>query len=290
MNKIAAIARLTRIEHSAMLIIAVLAGELISGGIPQLQTLALSMITPIFVSMGSFAINDYFDVEADIANRRMNRPIAAGHIKMKEALAVAIASFVIGVAASAFINVYASAIALIFAALAVLYSYRMKEMLLVGNVYIALSMVIPFIYGNFVVASSINYNIILISIIIFLAGLAREIHGMVRDYEGDKKARNVRNLVFHVGERKSSAFALTLYCEAIAISIFMFFFMKPFAGNIFYLGAITIVDAMLLYVAIGSLRNGSSRRFSDMSRNISLGAMALALVVYLISPLLHLAL
>ncbi|MGI0135155.1 MAG: hypothetical protein ACREBW_09390, partial [Candidatus Micrarchaeaceae archaeon] len=124
---------------------------------------------------------------------------------------------------------------------------------------------------------------------IFLSGLAREIHGMVRDYEGDKKARDVRNLIFHIGERRSSIFALTLYCEAVALSMFMFFFMFPFAGNLFYIAAIAVVDALLLYVAIASIRKNNTRRFFGMSRNISLGAMALALVVYLLAPLVYVA-
>lgn len=288
MNKVAAIARLTRVEHSAMLVIAVIAGELISGGIPHITQLALSIITPILVSMGSFAINDYFDVEADIANRRMNRPIAAGHIKRREAFAIAMVCFVIGVASSAFINMYALVIALVFAALAILYSYRMKEMLLIGNVYIALSMVIPFIYGDYVVSSSVGYNIVLICVIIFLAGLAREIHGMVRDYEGDRKARGVRNLVFHTGEHKSNVMALILYCEAIVISVFMFFFMLPFAGNLFYITAIAAVDVALFCVAAMSLVK-KTRRFFDMARNISLAAMAIAIVVYMLAPVIYVA-
>ncbi|MEM3228556.1 MAG: hypothetical protein QW549_03130, partial [Candidatus Micrarchaeaceae archaeon] len=74
MNKIGAILRLTRIEHSVMLIIAVVAAELIaSRSLPDYFVLALSLITPIFISMASFAINDYFDIETDRLNKK-SRP------------------------------------------------------------------------------------------------------------------------------------------------------------------------------------------------------------------------
>ena len=61
-----------------MLVIAVVAAELLAGGLPATGVLALSLITPIFVSMGSFAINDYFDIGVDRLNRKKNRPLVSG--------------------------------------------------------------------------------------------------------------------------------------------------------------------------------------------------------------------
>ena len=52
MGKISAVLRLTRIEHSLMLVFAVLAAELITKGLPSANYLALSFITPIFISKG----------------------------------------------------------------------------------------------------------------------------------------------------------------------------------------------------------------------------------------------
>jgi geranylgeranylglycerol-phosphate geranylgeranyltransferase len=201
MGKIAAFMRLTRIEHSIMLVLAVLAAELISGHIAVGVPLVASLVTPILVSMGSFAINDYFDVEADKANGFKDRPIVSGQISKKEAFNWAVALLAIGALVSALINIYALAIAIVFAALAFLYSYKLKDTLLLGNVYIAFSMVIPFIYGDFVVSTHMGIIIVLISIAIFLSGLAREIHGMIRDREGDAKARGSKNVMHYVSVR-----------------------------------------------------------------------------------------
>jgi geranylgeranylglycerol-phosphate geranylgeranyltransferase len=286
-KKIKAALRLTRIEHSIMLVIAVIAGEVITGAIPNAIAFILSIITPIFVSMGSFAINDYYDVKADRANRRMDRPLVNGSLTRDEALSIAIASFAIGVLASLFINAYAFIIALVFAALAVLYSYRLKDMLLIGNIYIAFSMVIPFIYGNYIVSTKLHASIVLIGIIIFLAGAAREIHGMIRDYMGDAKARKSRNLLYHVGQNRAAQLAAVLYIEAIMVSIYLFFFTAPFAFNLVYIAPIIVTDIALAYISYGYLVGSKSKGFYSLSRNLSLGVMALSLLAFLAAALVY---
>jgi len=284
-----AFARLTRIEHSFMLVVAVLAGELISGAMPSLLVLVLSFITPVFISMSSFAINDYFDVESDRLNKRLDRPIVSGQVTKKQALDIAVASFIIGIAASVLINVYALTIALAFGALAMLYSYKLKDTLLWGNIYIALSMAIPFIYGDFVVSHVLAINIILISFVVFLSGLAREIHGMIRDYEGDRKARKTKNLIKYFGTLRSAYVAFLLYIEAVVISLFMFFYEKPFAYNLVYIIPIVLVDVVLLYIAAMHTKR-NDHKFFKLSRNASLAAMAVAIFTYLVSALLFIPL
>ncbi len=284
---VGAMLALTRIEHSIMLVVAVVTAEILAGMLPTYQILALSLITPIFISMGSFAINDYYDVESDRSNKRMDRPIVNGSISNGAAMNVALACFAIGIAASALINAYAFAIALVFAALAYLYSYRMKDIALLGNVYIAFSMMVPFIYGSYVVSPMIGAPIVFISAVIFLAGLAREIHGMVRDYSGDSKARKTRNVIYHMGSRRASQAAFVLYVEAIAISAYMFFFVAPFAYNIVYAAPIAVTDIALAYIASGFMLGKESKRFYGMSRNLSLAAMGLALLAFLAAAILY---
>jgi geranylgeranylglycerol-phosphate geranylgeranyltransferase len=289
MGKIAAFLRLTRIEHSIMLVLAVLAAELIAGHVTLGIPFVASLVTPILVSMGSFAINDYFDVEADRANGFTNRPIVSGQISKKAAFNSAIALLVLGALVSALINVYALVIAIIFAALAFLYSYRLKDVLLVGNIYIAFSMVIPFIYGDFVVSKSLTLPIFLVSIVIFLSGLAREIHGMIRDHEGDSKVRGSRNMLHYMSQRGAGLVAMVLYLEAIAISVYMFLFhYLPFYHNIVYIVPIALTDIMLAYLAFGELSVKRDRkRFHKLARNLSLAAMTIALLAYLAAALVY---
>lgn len=289
MSKLRAFLRLTRIEHSVMLVLAVIAAELISGRIVIGVGFVASLITPILVSMGSFAINDYFDAETDRANGFKDRPIVSGVIPKKEAFNWAVGLLAVGALVSALINIYALVIAVVFAVLAFLYSYRLKDTLLVGNIYIAFSMVIPFIYGDFVVSNSFNMIIILVSITIFLSGLAREIHGMIRDKDGDSKVRRSKNLLHYITPKAAGVIALLLYLEAIFVSLYMFIYypvlypgFPPFYHNIVYLVPIVIADLILFYVAFGELMVKVNRkRFHNLSRNLSLAAMGMALVAYL---------
>jgi geranylgeranylglycerol-phosphate geranylgeranyltransferase len=274
-----------------MLVLAVLAAELIVGkALPGAQLIALSFITPIFISMGSFAINDYFDVRVDRANKRYDRPLVSGAMSKGSAALIAFASFAIGVAASAFINPQAFLIAFVFALFAALYSYRLKEILLVGNLYVAASMAIPFIFGDFVVSGAMSPTILLLSATVLSSGFAREIHGTIRDFGGDKKVRNVRSIPSYMGARNASYLAFAFYLIAIALSVWLFFFALPFYHNIFYIVPIAAVDILLVYVSVLYAANKArSKKTFSAARNLSLFAMGLAIVVYLLSCFVYLA-
>lgn len=286
MNKLVAVAKLTRIEHSIMLIFAVIAAELLAGGLPAAPVFVLSLLTPALVSMGAFAINDYYDVGADRLNKKVARPLVSGALTMREAYGVAIFCLAAGTAISAFINPYAFVIAIIFAVLSYLYSYRLKDIVFVGNAYVAFAMVIPFIYGDYVVSTALIVPVIAISFVVFLSGLAREIHGTIRDRLGDRKARQSKNIAHYLEVGKASTMALILYLEAIAISIFMFAYVYPFALNAVYAILITISNLLLLYVAIG-YKMKPTKRFFGLSRNLSLAGMGLAITAFLLSAVFY---
>lgn len=288
-GRVRAFLKLTRFEHSLILVVAVIAAEIILGMHISPYIFLLALVPPIFVSMGSFAINDYFDVDVDRRNGMTDRPLVNRSIRREDAYAIAIVSLLIGIIASTLINAYAFAITVIFASLAYLYSYKLKEVFLLGNLYIALTMVIPFIYGDFVISNALNPNIVLISITVFLSGLAREIHGMVRDVKGDTRDRNVRGLVYYIGKRRSNIVASILYFMAVLTSLYMFFFMRPFAGNAVYLIPIIAVDIVIMYNVSIYFRKRPKRYYS-LSRNISLAVMGIAVLVYIISSLVYISL
>ncbi len=288
MSKIGAFFRLTRVEHNLLLIVAVLVGELIAGGLPVLPVLILSLAAPVFISMSSFAINDYFDVESDRANKRRDRPIVSGEISKNGALGISVACMIIGIGAALFINVYALAIALIFGALAILYSYRLKDVLLLGNVYIAFTYGIAFVFGNLVVTKVLLPGIIAIFFMTFLAGLAREIHGMIRDYRGDVRGRRTRNLVHYTGKKRSAQIAFILYLESVLITIFMFFFIQPFRFNAYFALPVAVGDILAIYVAVVCVLRSDTGTF-NFTRNLTLLGMGITTVGYLLAPLLFLA-
>lgn len=290
-GKIKEILKLTRIEHSIMLVLAVLAAELLAGAHQlSIVTVILSLLPPIFIGASAFIINDYYDIKADKANGILDRPLVSGAISKSEAVALYILCLAIGIALSALLDIAAFVIVLAFAALSLLYSHWLKKALILGNAYVAFSMVIPFIYGAYVVAHGVNQNLLIICAIIFLAGMAREIHGTIRDYHGDSIERKVKNIVYYIGYTWSSISALALYLVAVAFTITLLY-NPPFAGNLVYILPIGITDISLLYlsfsyVVVRPWKSGTGKKGKELfyiSRNLSLGVMALSILSFLLS-------
>lgn len=260
MKKLKAIWELMRLEHGVMLFLAILVGSLISQktlynniDLPLISVL-LTFFTALFLEASTFALNDYYDLEIDIINKRTDRPLVRGDISPKTALYSFYILFPLGLICSYFVNLTCFVIALITALLSVLYDVKMKKIKLVGNFYIAYIMAIPFIFGGAAVLKNdgfslenINPVIYIIALIAFLAGSGREIMKDVMDFEGDKKL-GVKSFPKYIGARKSNIMAAFFYIIAVALS-FLPFFMSNFSIyylNYPYLYLIFVTDMMLL--------------------------------------------
>ncbi|MCX6771168.1 MAG: UbiA family prenyltransferase [Candidatus Micrarchaeota archaeon] len=284
MKAISAYLRLFRIEHALLLAVAVLLGELLSGALPALPLLLCSLAVPVFIEMGSFALNDCFDVKTDKANKRGDRPIASGEIKPSHALIAAASCYIIGIAAALPLPPAALCITIIFAFLSIAYNFKLKELLLVGNMYIAASMAIPFLFGNLVVAPALYPQIWAIALVAFVAGLGREIIKSAEDMEGDVLHRNARTLPVVIGKKNSLLFAALLYAALVPLSL------SPFAlglrTNILSLGLIIITAlsfAAMAYVAARATEKDSATLIS--LRKSSLLALGVGLLGYAASLL-----
>jgi len=284
MKAILAYLRLFRIEHALLLAVAVLLGELLSGALPVLPLLLCSLAVPVFIEMGSFALNDYFDVKTDKANKRNDRPIASGEISPSHALLAAALCYIIGIAASLVLPPFAIYITLLFALLSIAYNFRLKELPLVGNIYIAASMAIPFLFGNLVVAPDIFARIWAIALVAFVAGLGREIIKSAEDMEGDMKHRNARTLPVVIGKKNALLFAAFLYALLIPLSL------SPFAlglrANILSLGLVLLTAFSFAAMAISAARATEKDHAVLISlRKTSLLALGVGLAGYAASLL-----
>ncbi len=145
-------------------------------------------------------------------------------------------------------------------------------------------MAIPFIYGSYVESASLAPAIVPVCAMVFLSGLAREIHGTIRDYSGDIKVRNARTLPKAIGIRGAAYASLALYVLAIAASAYLFLYVAPFAMNPVFGAPVLISDALLLYVGVAHLFR-KSKRFYLSARDVSLAAMTLAIIAILLASL-----
>jgi geranylgeranylglycerol-phosphate geranylgeranyltransferase len=277
--------QLTRFEHSLMLVLAVIIGQTIAlGHLPELWIALLASLPAFLIGLASFAINDFFDVATDRENNRKDRPIVNGSVQEQEAFYLAMVLFAAGSVLSLFLSPNCSAIAGGFAIAAFLYSFRLKDVPLVGNLYIAATMAIPFIYGNYSVLDELKPAVIVLSLIAFVTGVAREIAGDVRDMEGDKKARKSETLPMEIGKNKALMVHSALYILAVLMSFYPYLFVKGFEGNIRYLVPILLTDALILYAAISTLLDDSVSSLKR-SRNVSLAALGTGLLGFLLGSL-----
>ena len=278
------LAQLTRVEHALMLVLAVWVGEAISlGGFPNLSLALISAIPPFFVGLASFAMNDYFDYESDRINKRTDRPLVRGAMKPQDARAIAMACFFVAAVLS-FFNMYAFVLVLVFSILAYLYSYKLKDLPLLGNAYIAASMAVPFIYGGLVANSKVSDEILVLGALAFIVGLGREIMKSVQDVEGDKKARRSLTLPVIMGSRTAIFASSLLYLSAITLS-FVPCSRGTFARSFSYIPLILVADFLLFYIVVMTARDISQKTLRT-ARNISLLALIIGLLGFLAGSLL----
>ncbi len=271
--------RLTRFEHALMLALAVLIAEtIILGRLPPAEYyIIFSLLVPIFSEMGSFALNDYFDIETDRLNKK-DRPLVKGTIAPSFALYLSVLCLVFSVLLAYMINSTAFVIALAFNLLAAAYNWKLKDLPLVGNVYIALTMAIPFIFGNFVVSVTLSPIAVVLALLGFVAGLAREIIKTVQDVEGDIKARGARTLPVLIGKTPSLILAAALYLLFIPLSAAPFVMgLEPGVPGLALVG---IADGLIMAICIKLAKNEFG-----FARNVSLVAFLLGMLGILIASL-----
>jgi len=274
--------RLFRIEHAFLLVIAVLLGEFIASKqlavpMPSLPILLLSLAVPFFIEMGSFALNDYWDMKTDKENKRKDRPLVTGEIEPKHALYAAIACYIIGVGAALPLPPIAFYIAAIFALLSVFYNYMLKDLPLIGNKYIALSMAIPFVFGNLVVSQTLYLPLVAIAAVAFVSGLGREVIKSTEDVEGDMKHRKSKTLPAIIGKKKACQLAGGCYFALVPLSLLPFALGLP--ANLLSVGLVSLTAISFAAMGASVVKNQSKENL-EASRKASLLTVAIGTLGY----------
>ncbi|MGC8556172.1 MAG: geranylgeranylglycerol-phosphate geranylgeranyltransferase [Conexivisphaera sp.] len=264
--------------NDAMIGLAVIAGYLVGGGRTPVPA-ALGFATGFLISGYSMVINDIFDVRIDVLNRRM-RPLVRGDMSVKEAWALALSMVALGLLASALSGPSTFAVALTFAVLAFAYSARLKREGLAGNIVVALSMAIPFLYGGLI--AGINYTLVFVMFSTsFLTGLSREVLKSIADVRGDS-ASGVRSLPVVAGIEASALLSASLTLAAIPIA-----YIPVIAGMYtpFYLVGVTAASLIFALISIDITRLREPQRAYVLKRRMLI-PMAIGLITYVVQGLL----
>lgn len=246
--KIKAVWQLLRFEHGLMYSAGVLAGMVVSAGLDfSLQNAILGVLTACFLQASAFALNDYYDYEVDVANRRFDRPLVRGELKKEHALLLFAILAPLGFIAAFLINIEVFLLALIITLLGYAYDVKLKEFGLAGNVYIALSMAVPFIFGSVVATGKIVESSALLAFIAFLSGVGREVMKGIEDVEGDA-LRNVKTIARTRGVRTAAKISAILFFVAVLLSVLPPVLIPEFM-DLKYILPVIFTDIVLLSIS-----------------------------------------
>ena len=221
--KIKAFWELLRLEHGIMYGIGVIVGVFVSdSSYTNLENLIFGFLTALFLQASAFALNDYFDYEVDLANKRFDRPLVRGDLSKKAAISSFFVLMPLGFITAYLISTIALVLAFIITIAGYIYDIKLKEFGIAGNIYIAFSMAAPFIFGSIVAKNYLTIQAAILAAIAFLSGVGREIMKGIEDVEGDA-IRDVKTIARVKGMRIAAIYAAFLFIISVFLSFIPFF-------------------------------------------------------------------
>jgi geranylgeranylglycerol-phosphate geranylgeranyltransferase len=239
--------------------------------------LALGFFTGFFICAYSMVVNDIYDIEVDRVNRP-ERPLPSGRVSAQAASRLSLLVLLAGIACSLLtLNAAAVGIALIYAFLSWLYNIRAKKTGFAGNLIVASSLAIPFIYGGVVSGGSITGSLLLLmALTSFFAGVGREVVKAMADVEGDAR-RGVNSVARSRGLRSAAAVGAGFFLLAVGTS-----WVPLLAGlaNHLYTFGVLVPDAIFVYLAAAVLAKQDPASAYRVKK-IALAGMTVGLVVFI---------
>jgi len=264
--------------NCAMIGFAVIVGEFVSKpahiSLPQS---AFGFLTGFFVCAYSMVVNDVYDVEVDKVNEP-DRPIPSGKITIEEGYRFSYALLLAGLAFSVLsLNLVAVAIAALYALLSWLYNSRAKKAGLAGNLIVASSLAIPFVYGGVVAGGGIFSSLLLMmAFTAFFAGVGREVVKAMADVEGDKK-RGVRSIAMVRGMGAAADVGAGLFLLAVVTSWLPLVLRL---ANAIYLFGVAVPDVIFVYLAVSIVREHDEKN-AHRVKTVALLGMLAGLIVFI---------
>jgi 4-hydroxybenzoate polyprenyltransferase len=172
--------------------------HLATGKILPDQTVRLGMLSMFFAVAAANAVNDVLDAGADAVGKP-NRPLPAGRLAVSSALAISCTAAVASVVSAEPLGNYAVLWAIILLALAFLYSYRVKNTVLLGNAVVGLCASSPILFGA-LIAGWAGYLAWMGAGLSFTFMLAYETLKTIADRDADK-AGGIRTFATETGVR-----------------------------------------------------------------------------------------
>ena len=216
------------------------------GGLPNVSTAILVLITPILGWIAALYASDFFDRKLD-AIQKPHRPIPSGRIKPYEAVIAAISIATIGLVFSLILNVYNILIAILVALSVISYARFSKSHGILGNLNRGFIIWLAFLFGALSVHREITMGVFLFSLIFPIHDTNSNLVGAIRDIEGDRRG-GYNTIPVKYGVRKSVYLSLLLTIIWLSMAIFIPFYSKIVSYLYFVLLSASIGFIIIMYV------------------------------------------
>lgn len=279
--KIKAVWDLLRLEHGLMYAVGVIVGMVVSAGLDfSIKNMLLGALTALFLQASAFALNDYFDYEVDLANKRMDRPLVRGELSRRTAFIFFLVLAPVGFLTAYLVSIEAFLLAFVISLFGFLYDAKLKEFGLLGNIYIAFSMAAPFIFGSVVATGEIRESSALLALIAFFSGVGREVMKGIEDVEGDA-LRDVKTIARTKGVETAARISACLFLISVLLSFLPPIFLEEYFMDLKYIVPVAITDVMLISLSRNLLIGRIERKDIKRYRKESLVALGIGLVGFL---------
>jgi len=213
--------QLIRIEYCLLGALGVVTGALVNGLQRPTMELVATVLAIFFVAAGCYAFDDYFDVNADLANGRRDRPLVAG-LRDRQSVLVA-GAVALALAASAALAAGPVVLTIVaggsVAALA--YNRWLQQAYPVKNLLLAGAFPVPLIVGGLASSNPVSPALAWCCAVAYVVGLGFEVMIDIADVDGDR-ASGVDTLSTRLGTGTASRTAAAGFDLAAVLMLLPF--------------------------------------------------------------------
>ncbi len=233
----------------------------------------LAMLSAACIGGAANALNDYFDLDIDRANRP-ERPLPAGLVPVKFSIGLWLVGTGIGLMLALMLSAWHLLIALLSAILLYAYSKRLKRTGLPGNLAVTLVLAMAPLYGGLSVTDWPLRYAWLAATFAALTTLARELVKDIQDRKGDALA-GARTYPIQAGTGSTIGLVLLLLGFTLLATPLPYLWLR---FNGLYLFGVGLANACLLAAGWALLGSPTATPNAQSSSAFLKGAMALGLL------------
>jgi len=276
LKKLRYLFEITRAVNALITSIVVIVGAVISiKGNYSTGVIILAGISAALTAAAGNIINDIIDRDSDQINHP-SRPLPSGNLKVNHAVAEYVLLIFIANLLAYFINQLAFVIVLLTTFLLFLYSNKLKQIPLLGNITVAYLTGMAFIFGG--IAVDHPHTALIPAVFAFFINLIRELVKDIQDFEGDKNS-NIKTwpVKFGIGSTKRLIIIFTLLLIAATIIPFVY---RLYQIEYFVIVMI-IVNPVMIYILKDLYKDDSPKNLNKLSNMLKLNMVIGLIAIFL---------